>query len=127
MKKILFIVVSLLATTLTYSQSFSKVIQSTKSEWINEEWKVVATDYPKDMFIILKDAEVIIGEYKFRTYGESEKTNYEKHVCYTWKCVNGNGDKCTFMMKKFKPEVSSHMLYSILYNTGVMYEYETED
>jgi hypothetical protein len=29
-------------------------------------------------------------------------------------------------MKKFKPEVSSHMLYSIVYDTGIMYEYETE-
>jgi hypothetical protein len=40
--------------------------------------------------------------------------------------VNGNGEKCTFMMKKFKPEVSTHMLYAIVYDTGVMYEYECE-
>jgi len=30
------------------------------------------------------------------------------------------------MMKIFKPEVTSHVLYSIVYDSGVMYEYETE-
>jgi hypothetical protein len=74
----------------------------------------------------MKDWEITIGEYKFKTYDDYEKSTYNDHVTYTWKCVNGNGVKCYFMMKKFKPEVSSHMLYSIVYDTGVMYDYECE-
>jgi hypothetical protein len=55
-----------------------------------------------------------------------EKNIYKDHICYTWKCVDKDGDKCMFMMKKFRPEVSSHMLYGILYPENmVMYEYET--
>lgn len=126
MKKITLIVVSLLISIASYSQSFDRVVRSTKSVWYNDEWKTVNTDYPKDMFIIMKDWDITIGAYKFKTYDESEKTIYPTHVCYTWKCVNGEGAKCFFMMKKFDPQVTTHMLYSIVYDTGVMYEYETE-
>lgn len=126
MKKIIAIVVGLLVTLCSYSQDFSKIISATKSEYRNEKWVVISTDYPTDMFLIMKDWDVTIGTYKFKTYDESEKTVYDTHVCYSWKCINGNGEKCMFMMKKFKPEVSTHMLYGIVYPTGVMYEYETE-
>jgi len=126
MKKVTLIVVSLLATLFSYSQDFNKVLSATKSEYRNEKWVEVSTDYPKDYFVIMKDWDITIGTYKFKTYDEPEKTVYESHVCYTWKCVNGDGEKCMFMIKKFKPEVSSHMLYSIVYPSGVMYEYECE-
>ena len=120
------IVVSLLLTLFSYSQDFNRVIVASKSEWNGTEWKTISSSRPTDMFVIMKDWDITIGTYKFKTYDESEKTIYDTHVCYTWKCVNGNGEKCVFMMKKFKTEVSSHMLYSILYDTGVMYEYECE-
>ena len=100
MKKITLIVVSLLLTLFSYSQAINRVVKSTKSEWTNNEWKTIAQDYPKDLFIVTKDWEIKIGEYKFKTYDTPEKTTYESHVCYTWKCINGNGDKCFFMMKK---------------------------
>jgi hypothetical protein len=126
MKKVTLIVVSLLLTLFSYSQDFNRVIVASKSEWNGTEWKVTSSSKPTDMFVIMKDWDITIGTYKFKTYDDPEKTTYDTHVCYTWKCVNGNGDKCVFMMKKFKSEVSSHMLYSILYDTGVMYEYECE-
>ena len=127
MKKLALIVVSLLLTVFSYAQDFNKVIRASKLEWNGTEWKTVSTNYPADYFVIMKDWDITIGTYKFKTYGDYEKSTYDDHVTFTWKCVNGNGEKCMFMMKKFKPEVSSHMLYSILYpETGVMYEYETE-
>jgi len=126
MKKLSLIVVSLLLTLFSYSQDFNRVITASKSEWNGVEWKTLSSSNPTDMFVIMKDWDITIGTYKFKTYDNPEKTTYESHVCYTWKCVNGNGEKCTFMMKKFKPEVSTHMLYAIVYDTGVMYEYECE-
>jgi len=126
MKKVTLIVVSLLLTLFSYSQDFNRVIVASKSEWNGTEWKVTSSSKPTDMFVIMKDWDITIGTYKFKTYDDPEKTTYDTHVCYSWKCVNGNGEKCVFMMKKFNPEVSSHMLYSILYDTGVMYEYECE-
>ena len=126
MKKVTLIVVSLLLTLFSYAQNFNKVIRASKVEWNGKDWKTTAIDYPTDMFVIMKDWDITIGTYKFKTYDDYEKTTYDDHVTYTWKCVNGNGDKCFFMMKKFRPEVSTHMLYSIVYPTGVMYEYETE-
>ena len=127
MKKVSLIVVSLLLSLFSFSQDFNKVVRASKLEWTGTEWKNVVSNYPADYFVIMKDWDITIGTHKFKTYGDYEKTSYSDHVTYTWKCVNGNGDKCIFMMKKFKPEVSTHMLYSILYaETGVMYEYETE-
>lgn len=126
MKKVILIVVSLLATLFSYSQDFSRIVKATKSEWRNDKWIETSVEYPKESFVIIKDWDVTIGTYKFKTYGEPEKSTYENHVTYTWKCVNANGDKCYFMMKKFRPEISSHMMYSIVYDTGVMYEYEGE-
>jgi hypothetical protein len=126
MKKLSLIVVSLLTTLFSYSQDFNRVIVASKSEWNGSEWKLISSSKPTDMFVIMKDWDITIGTYKFKTYDDPDKSTYEDHVTYTWKCVNGEGVKCHFMMKKFNPEVSSHMLYSILYDTGVMYEYETE-
>jgi hypothetical protein len=127
MKKLALIVVSLLVTLFSYAQDFNKVIRASKVEWNGTEWKTVSTNYPTDFFVIMKDWDITIGTSKFKTYDDYEKSTYDDHVTFTWKCVNGNGEKCMFMMKKFRPEVSSHMLYSILYpETGVMYEYETE-
>jgi len=125
MKKVTLIVVSLLLSLFTYSQSFDRVVRASKCEYINEKWVTVSTQYPTDVFVIIKDWEITVGTYKFKTYDTPEKTTYENHVTYTWKCINGNGDKCFFMMKVFRPEITSHTLYSIVYQTGVMYEYET--
>ena len=126
MKKVSLIVVSLLLTLFSYSQDFNRVVNVTKSEWIGDSWKVVSSNKPDEMFVIINEWDITIGTYKFRTYDTPEKTTYENHVCYTWKCVDKDGDKCIFMMKKFKPEVSTHMLYGILYPENlVMYEYET--
>ena len=121
------LLIGLVMTLFSYSQDFNRVVKATKSEWNGNEWKTVDSGYPTDMFIIIKDWEITIGKHKFKTYGEVEKTTYENHVTFTWKCVNANGDKCYFMMKKFRPEISSHMMYSIVYETGVMYEYEGEN
>jgi hypothetical protein len=126
MKKTMLIVVSLLLTLFSYSQDFNRVVNVTKSEWNGDEWKVISSNKPDDMFVIIDEWNITIGSYKFRTYDTPEKTTYDTHVCYTWKCVDKDGDKCIFMMKKFKPEVSTHMLYGILYPENmVMYEYET--
>jgi predicted alpha/beta superfamily hydrolase len=126
MKKTMLIVVGLLLTLFSYSQDFNRVIVASKSEWTGEEWKIVATDNPKEMFVILKDWNLTIGEKKYRTYDAPEKTTYETHMTYDWKCINGEGEKCHFMIKKFKPEVSSHMVYCIVYDSGIMYSYECE-
>ena len=126
MKKLTLLVISLVVTTLSYSQDFNRIIRATKSEWRNEAWVTVAADNPVSLFVIIKDWDITIGTYKFRTFDAPEKNVYETHITYTWKCVNGNGDKCLFMMKKFRPEISQHVMYSIVYTSGVMYEYESE-
>ena len=123
MKKLSLIVVSLLATLFSYSQDFNRVVNITKSIWVNEQWKIVSSNQPTEMFIIINEWDITIGTYKFRTYDTPDKTTYDTHVCYSWKCIDKDGDKCMFMMKKFKPEISTHMLYAIVYPENmVMYE-----
>ena len=126
MKKLSIIVVCLLTTLFSYSQDFNKIIKASKSEYKDDKWVTIETGYPTDMFVIIKGWDITIGTHKFKTYDDYEKTTYDSHVTFTWKCVNGNGEKCHFMMKKFKPEITSHSLYSIIYDSGIMYEYETE-
>jgi len=127
MKKLTLIVVGLLATVFSYAQDFSRVLRATKLEWKNEQWVTVENVNPTDQFVIMKDWDITIGTYKIKTYDQPEKTTYEDHVCYTWKAVNPDGEACFFMMKKFKPSVSTHMLYAVVYTQlGLMYEYETE-
>lgn len=127
MKKLSLIVVSLLLTVISYSQDFNRVIKATKSEFKNDKWEIIDTQYPTDMFVIIKDWDIKIGTYKLKTYDEPEKTTYEQHVCYSWKCVDADGDKCIFMIKKFKSEVTNHILYAVVYGQALlMYEYECE-
>ena len=120
MKKVTLIVVALLITLIGYSQTFDKVVRSSKCEYRNDKWVTVSIEYPTDCFVIINGWDVTLCTYKFKTYDDYEKTINDDHITFTWKCVNGNGDKCFFMMKKFKPEVTSHMLYSIVYMSGVM-------
>jgi hypothetical protein len=127
MKKIIFLFIFLFSTILTFSQDFNKVVRASKCEFINDKWVTVQTEYPEDYFVIIEEWNITIGKQKFKTYDSPEKTYHETHVCYTWKCVNKDGEKVLFLMKKFKPEISSHMLFSILYpNHKIMFEYETE-
>lgn len=127
MKKVALLALGLVLTLISYSQSFYKIVISSKSEFKNEKWVNVGTKRPVDEFVIVNETNITIGTYKFKVYGDYEKTEYEKHTTYTWKCINGEGGKCYFMMKLFKPEVTKNVLYSIIYDSGVMYEYETEE
>lgn len=127
MKKIALIVVSLLFTLFSYSQSFSKILKATKLEYQDEKWVRVDEQTPVDEFVILNGWNITIGNYKFRTYGEPEKKIYDTHLAFAWDCINGNGDRCHFIMKKFKPLESSYTVYAIIYDTGIMYEYECEN
>lgn len=128
MKKLSLIVVSLLVTLFSYSQDFGKIVRASKCEFINNKWVSVETQYPTEMFIIMKDWEITIGTYKLRTYGDYEVNKYEDHICYTWKAVNSEGKKCFFLMKKFRQEITTHMLYAVLYpEYEIMYEYESEN
>ena len=127
MKKVLLIVVGLLITVFSYSQSFNRIIKATKSQYTDNKWVEIESQEPKDAFLIMKDWDITIGTTKYRTYDESEKTTYEEHEAYTWKCVDANGTKCYFIIKRFKPSVTLHMMYVIIYEeAGVMYEYVTE-
>lgn len=127
MKKITLLAITLLLTITSFSQSFDKIIKATKLQWINEEWKIVSTGYPTDMFVIINQDEITIGKYKFKTYDTPERNIYDTHICYTWKAINGNAEKCLFMMKKFNPNLTTHMIYTIVYtNLQIMYEYESE-
>ena len=127
MKKLTLIVVCLLTTLFSYSQDFNRVLKATKLEFRNDQWVIVDTQYPTDYFVIIKDWDVTFGTYKLKTYNTPDKTTYEDHITYSWKCVNGEGDKGVFMIKKFRPEITNHILYSVVYaQYSLMYEYECE-
>jgi len=128
MKKVTLIVVSLLAMLFSYSQNFTRVVRASKSVFKNQKWTVVETQMPTDMFIIMKDWDITIGTYKLKTYGEPEKSVFDDHVTYTWKCINSEAEKCYFMMKKFRSDITNNIIYAVLYEQyALMFEYECQD
>lgn len=129
MKKLSLIVVSLLLTMFAYSQpTFHKIVKATRCEFKNDKWVDVETKYVSDMFVIIDGFNITVGTAKYRTYGDYEKSISDDHTTFTWKCVNSDGKSCYFMMKQFKPEVTTHWMYSFIYtDESTMFEYECED
>jgi hypothetical protein len=131
MKKIILIVVSLLVTLLSYSQS-NKILKATSSTYKNDKWVLTETQYPVNQFVTLDGWDVTIGKFKFRTYGQYEKNVYEDHITYTWNAISQDSTDCYFMMKVFKPEVTTHTIFSIVYPPPsdhyypIMHEFECE-
>jgi len=131
MKKITLIVVSLLVTLLSYSQS-NKILKATSSTFKNDKWVLTETQYPVNQFVTLDGWDVTIGKFKFRTYGQYEKNVYEDHITYTWNAISQDSTDCYFMMKVFNPEVTTHIIYSIVYPPPtdyyypIMHEFECE-
>ena len=126
MKRLSLMVVGLLLTAISYSQDFYRVLRSTQLEYKDSTWVELATQYPKDLFIIMKGYDLTIGTVKFKTYDDVEKINYTDHITYTWKCIDADGNNCLYMMKQFDPKVSNHVVHEIAYNNGKAWEYETE-
>lgn len=116
------LVISVLLSLMSLSQDYGRVVRATKLNYINSQWVEQETIQPNDFFIIIKDYEVTVGTKKFMTYGDVETTNYEGFVCYTWKCIDPDGNKCSFMMKKFS--YSTQMIYMFVYpQSSSAYEY----
>ena len=119
-------VVGLLLTAISYSQNFYRVVRSTQLEYKDTTWVELATQYPKDLFIIIKGYDITVGTSKFKTYDDAEKINYTDHTTYTWKCIDGDGNNCLYMIKQFDPKVSTHVINEIVYGNGTAWEYEVE-
>jgi hypothetical protein len=126
MKKVTLIVVGLLLTLFSYAQEFVRVTNVNHYSWSGSKWEYMETNKPKDMFIIIKDWNISIGSVKFKTYDLPDKTIHENHTTMSWKCVDELGNNCMFMMKLFKKEWGQYIIYSIVYGTGTMFEYEVE-
>jgi hypothetical protein len=127
MKKLSLLLIGLCLTLLSQSQDFKRVLKSTKLEFNSDKWTVVETQYPTDLFVILKDWNITIGSYKLKTYDSPEKSAYDTHIVFSWKAVDQEGNKCVFMIKSFKQEITNHIVYSVVYEQYLtMYEYETE-
>ena len=118
MKKIKALMVVLLISTFSYSQSFNRITRAVYLEYDGVNWNEKSSENPKDMFVILKDYEVTINnrsESKFITYGNSEKVIKEDYTMRTWKALDKDGKDCTFGMQilnKYKCTI-----FFINYNT----------
>lgn len=126
MKKVSLMVVGLLLTVISYSQNFYRVVRATQLEYRDTGWVELESQYPKDLFFIMKDYDIKIGTAKFRTYDDPEKVAYVDHTTYTWKCIDSEGNNCLYMMKQFDSRVSTHVVHEIVYGNGRAWEYETE-
>ena len=132
MKKLTLIVVSLLVTLFSYSQK-DRIVKVTSFTYKNDKWVLTETQIPPaNQYVILDGWDVTIGKYKFRTYGDYDKNVYDDHTTYTWNAISQDSADCYFMMKIFKPEVTTHTIFSIVYPPPtdhyypIMHEFECE-
>lgn len=128
MKKQILAIALTLFTTLSHSQSFSKVIKASVLQYNGSEWITTKTNYPESMFVILKGSEISItneSRSKYITYGDAVR-NYRGNCSSTsWKAYDKDGDRCDFMM--FKCDDNSNMLITVLYSRldiGIEYTVE---
>lgn len=128
MKKIILIALLSMLSISGFSQSRNKVYKSTLLYFDGEEWVAKKSTYPKSMYITIKDKRISINnesQSRFTMYGESRKTEYDSHNCYTWDCIDEEGVDCLFMFKRMFED--DRVVLSFVYTRdGYMLQYIIE-
>lgn len=127
MKKITLMIALLLLWGASFSQKFNKVYRSIYSTYDYGEWVTKDSRYPQSMYITLDGSDIMINndaESHYKTYGNSSKSTFESHECYTWNCIDRKGISCLFMMKRFYE--SGTYVFCFVYR-GYMFEYVIEN
>jgi hypothetical protein len=124
MKKVFLLLVCAFFALTTFSQNFLKVKRMTTLEYSDskQEWLETETTYPNSIYVMIKGSEIIITnsyEQRIYTYGSPEKSTYGTHTVYSWKALDKDGTRLSFMMKIFN---SGSIVYMFIYN-GVGVEY----
>lgn len=103
MKKLLLSIVLSLLTVISFAQNNTtdRVIKMTKMEFVDGEFVTRDVAKPKKLFINISGNVVLIGKVKYTTYGDVETDYHEGFVTFTWNCIDSDGNKGYFIMKKF--------------------------
>jgi hypothetical protein len=129
MKKLILIISLFFISTFSYSQSFNKIYKCVCIKFENKKWIEYKTSYPDNIFVILKDNEVIItneSECKLVTYGVPEITQTKDGQLTTWDAYDWEGRSCLFMMKNFYN--STNAIYTIAYlELKIAFQYLTNN
>lgn len=110
-------VVAILISAITFSQTFYKVSQCSYNVYENE-WKNQETNYPDKMFVIVNKSNIKItndNESNFILYGEMKTNTYSTHTAYIWDAYDKQGRDCTIMFKVNKGEGNGVCYLSVLY------------
>ena len=117
MKKLILIISIIFVSTFCHAQTWEKVYSMNFIKYQNGAWVDDKSHEPENTFIMLNGSEVIIKSHeinRYMTYGNNEKTKYDTHIAYTWKCIDKEGDECLFVMKRFN---NGTTIYMIVYKT----------
>jgi len=120
MKKVILMMMAVLISAITFSQTFYKVTQCSYSLYINNEWVTQETNYPKKMFVILNKENIKItneSESNFVVYGKVETNEYSTHTALTWDAYDKNAVQCKIIIKINKDDDDNKYSLSILYDT----------
>lgn len=118
MKKVTLMLVAVLISVITFSQTFYKVSQCGYSVYEYNEWKKQETNYPQKMFVIMNNSNIKItneGESNFILYGEMKTSTYSTHTAYTWDAYDKDGTQCKIIFKINKEESNGICYFSVLY------------
>lgn len=118
MKKVTLMMVAILISAITFSQTFYKVSKCSYSTYDNDRWTTQQNTYPERMFVIMNKSNVKITnevESNFIMYGEVETKNYSTHTAYTWDAYDKEGKQCSLIFKISKNDASGNCYLSVLY------------
>jgi hypothetical protein len=116
MKKILLTLLIIFVSTFCHAQSWDKVYYINFIKFEDGTWVDDKSQETDNTFILIKGSEVIIRAKdinRYMTYGDCQTKNYDTHIASSWKCLDKEGDDCTFIMKRFN---NGTIIYMIIYN-----------
>lgn len=135
MKKITTLIIGLLFSVASFSQSFAyKVLKTTTYEYYYDKWYPKDSTYPSQMFFFIDGRKIKVTDRKnsnYYCYGKVETSRYTSHVSYSWKAIDEEQRDCMIIIKKFFDENGNYYdtyTMAVLYSKGQwMVEYECQE
>jgi len=129
MRKLSLLLIAIVLSFASYSQTFYKVLKSSYMVYENNAWvKKLSRDNTIDNLYAIVDEEKIKftneSETSFVTYGDAARDTYANHKTSTWSAFDKYGEKCYIMIKyPIIPNGEMSIIIAYIGDEGKSFEY----
>lgn len=104
MRKLSLLLIAIVLSFASYSQTFYRIIHSAYSEYEYGSWvkKLDRDNTDENLYAIVDGSSIKFNnesKTSFITYGEAEHDDYGDHKTSTWSAYDKNGERCYVMIK----------------------------